>query len=437
MSDENKTFEASASETYRILFETISLGVVYQDKAGHIIAANPAAQRILGLTLEQLQDRTSMDPRWGAIHEDGTVFRGECHPTMLAIKTGEPVNDVVMGIQQPGLEQPVWIKVYATPVFKKDSAELDYVYATLEDITHRKQSEEAIKQNGVRLKRILDNLFAYVALLDINGVVEEVNKAPLERAGFRREDVIGHYFYDAPWWNYNPEVRAQLIAAINAAKQGKSSRYDVLVCMGKDLVPIDFQITPVLDDAGQIIGLLPTAVDITERKQLEEELNRQARLDFLTGLPNRRSFMEQGEIEFSRMQRYESTLSILMLDIDHFKKINDVYGHPAGDLVLKKLAMIFQDVLRKVDIAARLGGEEFGVILPETVQEKALQVAERLREVIAATEVELPTGRQIQFTVSIGITALEDKRTQFETLLNEADKALYRAKQGGRNKVCL
>ena len=137
------------------------------------------------------------------------------------------------------------------------------------------------------------------------------------------------------------------------------------------------------------------------------------------------------------MQRYESTLSILMLDIDHFKKINDVYGHPAGDLVLKKLAMIFQDVLRKVDIAARLGGEEFGVILPETVQEKALQVAERLREVIAATEVELPTGRQIQFTVSIGITALEDKRTQFETLLNEADKALYRAKQGGRNKVCL
>jgi len=305
------------------------------------------------------------------------------------------------------------------------------------DITDRKQQEVDNDQNTLLIKRILDNLFAYVALLDIHGVVQEVNKAPLERAGYRREDVIGQYFYDAPWWNYDKEVQAQLIAAINAAKEGRSSRYDVVVKMGEDLVPIDFLITPVRDSVGQIIGLLPTAVDITERKQLEDELNRQAHLDYLTGLPNRRSFMERFEQELSRALRYDNTLSILMLDIDLFKQVNDIYGHQAGDQVLKTLAMVFQEVLRHVDIVGRLGGEEFGIVLPEIGIEKAVEVAERLREVISTTPVKLPIGLQLQFTVSIGIATRVEKNMTIDTLLNEADKALYRAKEAGRNKVCV
>jgi diguanylate cyclase (GGDEF)-like protein len=138
----------------------------------------------------------------------------------------------------------------------------------------------------------------------------------------------------------------------------------------------------------------------------------------------------------SRTQRYDNTFSILMLDIDHFKQINDAHGHQAGDLVLKRLSMIFQEVLRNVDIAGRLGGEEFAIALPETGIEKAVEVAERLREIISSTEVSLPAGLQIHFTVSIGIAALVDKNANIETLLYEADKALYRAKQTGRNKVC-
>ncbi|WP_347989520.1 diguanylate cyclase [Methylomonas sp. AM2-LC] len=425
-----------SEETYRTLFETVAHGVVYQNKNGHIISANPAAEHILGLSLDQMQGRTSMDPRWGAIHEDGTPYLGELHPTMIAIKTGKPVYDVVMGIKQPKLEQPVWIKVYATPILKKGTEEVDYAYSTFEDITDRKRNEEAIRENSLRLKTILDNLFTYVALLDSNGVVEEINKATLERTGYRREEIIGQYFCDAPLWNYNDEVRSQLIAAINAAKLGKSSRYDVVVKLNDELVPIDFQISPVLDNSGQIIGLLPTAVDITERKFLEEELKRQAHLDYLTELPNRRRFMEQCKVELSRSQRYDLTLSILMLDIDKFKSINDIYGHQAGDLVLKKLALIFQKVLRNIDIAGRMGGEEFAIILPETDIEEALLIAERLREIICATEVCLANGLNIDFTVSIGIATLVDNNTNIEILVNEADKALYRAKQAGRNKVC-
>lgn len=201
-------------------------------------------------------------------------------------------------------------------------------------------------------------------------------------------------------------------------------------------MPIDFQIRPVRDSSGQIIGLLPTAVDIAERKHLEEELKRQAHLDYLTGLPNRRSFMEQAGIEMSRTQRYEKSLSMLMLDIDHFKHINDAYGHQSGDVVLKTLAEVFAEVLRNIDIVGRLGGEEFGIILPETSLEEALEVAERLREVIAARQVVFPSGVETQFTVSIGVAALADKQAGIDTLINESDKALYRAKQSGRNKVC-
>jgi len=126
-----------------------------------------------------------------------------------------------------------------------------------------------------------------------------------------------------------------------------------------------------------------------------------------------------------------------MLDIDLFKQVNDVYGHQAGDQVLKTLAMVFQEVLRHVDIIGRLGGEEFGIVLPEIGIEKAAEVAERLREVISTTPVKLPIGLQLQFTVSIGIATRVEKNMTIDTLLNEADKALYRAKEAGRNKVCV
>jgi diguanylate cyclase (GGDEF)-like protein len=125
-----------------------------------------------------------------------------------------------------------------------------------------------------------------------------------------------------------------------------------------------------------------------------------------------------------------------MLDIDHFKQINDTYGHQSGDLVLKSVANTFQEVLRSVDIIGRLGGEEFAVVLPETWIAKALEVAERLREKISEGEVALPDGTIIRFTVSIGIAALIDKNSNIDMLLDDADKALYRAKQAGRNRVC-
>lgn len=126
-----------------------------------------------------------------------------------------------------------------------------------------------------------------------------------------------------------------------------------------------------------------------------------------------------------------------MLDIDFFKNVNDTYGHQVGDAVLQALSKVCQETLRQVDIAGRIGGEEFAILLPEAEVKEALEVAERLRETVAKTKVDIPVGLPIQFTVSIGVAAVNNKNVNIDTLLNQADKALYKAKEKGRNKVCV
>jgi len=191
------------------------------------------------------------------------------------------------------------------------------------------------------------------------------------------------------------------------------------------------------DAAGKPVRLVGTNEDITERKALQDKLEVQANQDYLTGLFNRRHFLEQGQVEFARMLRYGESLSVFMLDVDRFKGINDTYGHKTGDIVLQKLSEVLRQTLRTFDIIGRFGGEEFAVLLPETDAQKAHEVAERLREITARTDVALEGGLLLRFTVSIGVATLKDKTTTLDMLLNQADKALYRAKEGGRNKVCV
>jgi len=173
-----------------------------------------------------------------------------------------------------------------------------------------------------------------------------------------------------------------------------------------------------------------------KNRQLEEVLSRVEVLavtDPLTGLYNRRHFEEIMEKEFARTTRYRSPMSCLMIDVDHFKKINDTYGHRTGDGVLKDIARIIANSIRKVDTVARWGGEEFIVILPGTGKEQALNAASRIQESIA--EHKFPTGEN-PITVSIGIaSAPEPSIDTAEKLIDTSDIAMYRAKTLGRNRI--
>jgi diguanylate cyclase (GGDEF)-like protein len=181
--------------------------------------------------------------------------------------------------------------------------------------------------------------------------------------------------------------------------------------------------------------VIVSTIDITERKRRNDELVQQATTDFLTGLPNRREFMARLEDEQARLQRdAHGRAAVLMLDIDHFKAINDSHGHDWGDAVLRHLAGLMRDSQRKIDMLGRVGGEEFAILLPGADPDAARAFAERLRQRIAGTPLQRE-GRSIAFTVSIGIASLAAQEDNGDAALVRADQALYRAKRGGRNRV--
>ncbi|MDI3280556.1 MAG: sensor domain-containing diguanylate cyclase [Bacillota bacterium] len=183
-------------------------------------------------------------------------------------------------------------------------------------------------------------------------------------------------------------------------------------------------------------GLAEQAGMAWERVLLHQELERLARTDGLTGLLNRRSFDEALVRELHRAARYRLPLSLILLDVDHFKHYNDQNGHPAGDGLLQAVAQLISRQVRAVDVVARYGGEEFALILPETSGSAAVLLAERIRKAVAQQDFpggsRQPCGR---VTVSLGVAAYPDSATTAEGLLHEADQALYRAKAGGRNRV--
>ena len=294
-----------ASEaTYRTLFETVPQGVVYQDKAGRITSANPAALRILGLSLDQLQGRQLIDPAWRTVREDGSDFPGTEHPAMQALVTGQPVNDVVMGVQahDRGL---VWIRVAATPLFK--NGRIDAVYASFEDIT--------------------------------------------------------------------------------------------------------------------------------QQVALSRQLQLQASTDDLTGVANRRSFMARLGIEFQRLARHaELHCSLVALDIDLFKQVNDRFGHAAGDAVLRHVTQLMRQVTRQGDVVGRTGGEEFMLLLPDTGLHDALALARRLCEQVAKCAAPWQDAG-IRVTLSAGVSLLLATDAGIDDALARADQALYEAKHAGRNTV--
>ncbi|MBI4983859.1 MAG: diguanylate cyclase [Rhodocyclales bacterium] len=245
----------------------------------------------------------------------------------------------------------------------------------------------------------------------------------------------------------HPDDRERVASHIETAKQGNDFDIEYRIVLPGERVRVIHGKGALVSFPGQgrkteIIGtvqcdneVIGVIQDITTRKEMEWRLEHEARTDALTGCSARRYFLEIAQQEFARSRRYGSSLSLLMLDLDHFKKINDTHGHHVGDLTLQKLAQVCRVVLRQEDMVGRLGGEEFAILLIETGSERAFEVAERLREALATTDVALDTGATLRFTASIGVATVAADDAGIDAPLIRADEALYRAKNAGRNRI--
>ena len=314
----------------------------------------------------------------------------------------------------------------------------EHFIALFDVVTERKKAEAALEDRARQLRFVLEG--SELGFWDWDIATGKVERNP------QWGHMLGYTFEELQhtaqqWADFvHPHDRERAWASIFDVVEGRSAAHKLEYRM----LHKDGSIRWILDQAkvmqrdghGKATRMCGTHTDITERKLLEEELRRQAHVDYLTGIYNRRHFMERAEQELSRAHRYAKPLSMLMLDIDHFKQINDCHGHKVGDTVLKAVADLSQATFRDVDIVGRLGGEEFAALLPETDQPAALEAAERLRATIANARIPLPGAPPVSFSVSIGVSSMDSPEDNIDALLQRADKALYKAKDSGRNRVC-
>lgn len=312
------------------ILENMHDGVVVQNEKGEIIMSNPAAEKILGLTAEQMAGRTSIDHRWRTIHEDHTTFPGEEHPATVVLRGESTHESAIMGVHKPN-DEITWINVSAVPLVNDQEDSHHGVIATFTDVTKIKETEE-----------------------ELNNQIRKLHLMQIE-----------------------VEMRQKELQLAN------------------------------------------------------DRLRAISNTDVLTGLNNRRCLFDRLDAEFSLSSRYELKFSFLLIDIDHFKSLNDSFGHQAGDFVLQQIAQKLSEQARASDFVARYGGEEFAIILPNTTTAEAEKIANRILTAVRSIR------WKRELSVSIGVAEFGRDANTIDELVEKADKALYLAKESGRNTLKL
>ncbi|MBP7342154.1 MAG: diguanylate cyclase [Smithellaceae bacterium] len=288
---------------------------------------------------------------------------------------------------------------------------------------------------------IIEQMREGVIIIDSDATILDLNPQA-QKIVAPKQPLAGRPFADVA--SLCPDLYRVCTEMMERRKAGEKSGPDgppgIELSDGETQRYFDVECLPIIRNHGSV-GELITLHDSTDRVMLLRRIEQLAQTDELTGLYNRRYFLEYLKCEIERSKRYGKALSIGILDIDFFKRVNDAYGHPAGDAVLARFGEILAASLRESDVVARLGGEEFGVLMPETSARAAYSVCCRLRERIEQ-QVTLPLvaeeGKIISFTVSIGVAGTEGSHVlDVRDLFEKADKALYRSKNEGRNRVTL
>lgn len=329
-----------------------------------------------------------------------------------------------------------WVLVRGKAVRVGNDGKVQRAFGILTDIDAERMAQLAAQQTQEAFQRIIDSSAEGIVEVDRNGMIRLLNPAVERLLGWGEQEVEGRpihrVFHCPPGSENSPDEECPVMQTL-ADGQTRQARRLTYFHRDGHRVPVEVSVAP-NTLSGRIDGAVALISDISQQLAYETNLERLARTDGLTGLWNRRYFVELFGHELKRAERSRLPLSLLMIDIDYFKRVNDQYGHAAGDAVLIAYAGRFRSVLREVDIIGRLGGEEFGVGLPGIDIDEAMVAAERLRVAFEALEVTV-SGQTIHCTISLGVAQWASGES-FDTIFGRADAALYRAKAEGRNRVC-
>ncbi len=286
-------------------------------------------------------------------------------------------------------------------------------------------------------EKVIEELSDPVIVVDRRGRIADLNRSAEQLTGVELKRGIARPVTEV--LKAHP-VLVELLNTAGPTGDDGAAHADIAVNDGDASRSFAVSCCSVTTHRGDYLGRVLVMHDVTERERLLERTRELANHDDLTHLPNRRHFFDLTEREFERSRRHHIPLTFLLMDVDHFKAVNDTYGHRQGDQLLQELAQVCRTALRTSDLLGRVGGEEFAVLLPETGLEEAIEVAGRLREVVESLRVESDSADSpIAVTASMGLAQLNygclRDNENFQTLYERADKALYAAKASGRNMV--
>ena len=424
---------ARSERKFRSLLEAAPDAVVIVDWHGHVKLINAQAERLFGASRKEIVGHSLTDlmpERLRAPHREH--FR-----RYLTDPRSRPMGSGIdlYALRRDGTEVPVEISL--GPLATDEGL---LIFAAIRDISARKQAEAALREVEERFRTAFEEAPVGMALVSLDGRLLQVNRAMCEITGHSRAELEAtglEAITDPDDVAADREERERL--ASGAATRYRAERR--FRHAAGHAVPVETSVAVVRGASGEASHFLAQIHDITERKQFEGKLQYLADHDPLTGMFNRRRFEQELERELDRASRRRMPGAVLVIDVDHFKYVNDSLGHSAGDRLIARVGAIFRDRLRESDVIARLGGDEFAVIVPETDRADAVALAEGLLAVLRTDDQMPKTAGPRHLTASIGIAPFGDAQwvgpVSSEELLVEADIALYDAKEAGRDRVAV
>ncbi len=403
------------------------IGIVQTRLDGEIVMANPlCAQLLMPLSVDGNLDNlfTALRPVAPDLLHRAQTFDAShgmvCEGLQMQVDAG-----------QPGTKDA---QVLSLTLLKLDETRL---MAVLSDVSLAVKRERELRLSQAWISTIVAGITDFALMtLDAAGRATDWNPGVARLTGFAADAVIGQPY--ALFYPRDAMPGQRVLDRLHEADhsgwsldEGWLRRADGSGFWGSCLI------APLLADEEappEVRAYSLIVRDISDRREANESLRNVTSCDHLTGLVNRRAFFEAAELEVQRWQRQPRPLSIVMVDADHFKNVNDCHGHAAGDAVLRHLAAGLSATFRAMDVVARIGGEEFVVLLPDTALEGACAVASRLCQRIAEHAVEVD-GKSIRYTVSAGVATMDSTVAGVADLLKRADTAMYAAKAQGRNRA--